>query len=103
MPVSVLLLSAVGIAAAQEPSAVEQRREKLRAKRELQFRTADTDLSRSLTRAEIEAAGLPPALLRQFDTIDVDADGALTPEELESAQTRRAEAVRTGGVQDNAR
>lgn len=80
---------------------MEQRREKLRAKRELQFRAADTDQSRSLTRAEIEAAGLPSALLRQFERIDSDGDGTLTPEELESAQTRRVDAARTGGAEDS--
>lgn len=80
---------------------MEQRREKLRAKRELQFRTADIDQSRSLTRAEIEGAGLPSTLLRQFERIDSDGDGALTPEELESAQARRVEAARTGGVDDS--
>lgn len=101
LPVSVVLLSAAGLAQAQAPTAVDERREKLRAKRERQFRLADTDQSRSLTRAEIEAGRLPSALLRQFERIDSDGDGALTPEELESAQQRRAAAVRTAGVQDS--
>ncbi|MFA5940607.1 MAG: hypothetical protein WC809_14720 [Sinimarinibacterium sp.] len=80
----------------QSKAAVEQRRERLREKREQQFRAGDLDRSRSLSRVEIEAAKLPDALLRRFSEIDADGDDALTPEELEAAQNRRIEAARDG-------
>ncbi|MEQ1439934.1 EF-hand domain-containing protein [Fontimonas sp. SYSU GA230001] len=81
---------------AASDAAVEQRRERLRQKREQQFRDADRDQSRSLSRAEIEAAGLPTSLLRHFDEIDTDGDGALSPEELQAMQDRRVRAARAG-------
>lgn len=80
----------------QSKAAVAQRRERLREKREQQFRAADLDQSRSLTRTEIETAKLPAALLRRFAEIDTNGDGALTPEELEAVQNRRIEAARDG-------
>ncbi|MEW6166688.1 MAG: hypothetical protein AB1651_03175 [Pseudomonadota bacterium] len=106
VPVCVLALLAGATAAAQPPldrSVVDLRREQLREKRERQFRAADVDRSRSLTREEIEAAGLPSALLRRFDEIDADGDGGLAPEELEEAQRRRIEAARATGDADSAR
>lgn len=75
-------------------AAVEQRRERLREKRERQFRDADSDGSRTLTRAEIEAAGMPRVLLQRFDEIDTDGDDALSPEELAALQSRRVDSAR---------
>lgn len=77
---------------------LEARREQLRQKWERQFREADSDGSRTLTREEAEAARLPRSLLERFDEIDTDGDGALSPEELLAARQKRVRAATKEGT-----
>ena len=71
---------------------IQQHREKLRKKWEEQFRAADTDNSRSLSREEAESGGLPASIRDHFEDIDTDHDGQLTPEELMAAFEKRLDA-----------
>ena len=91
------LLSLLPLLAAADATDLEQRRERLAQKREREFRQADTDNSRSLTREEIVAAHLPELLLSHFDDIDTDHSGALTPEELQAAAQRQLQQQRSAG------
>lgn len=58
---------------------------------ETQFRVADVDRSRGLSRSEVEA-GLPRVLLKHFDSIDADGNGELSPEELIAMREEQAKA-----------
>lgn len=87
-------LPAAATASDDRARVLDERRERLRAHREQQFRAADVDGSRSLTREEIEAAKLSNSLLRRFDEIDANGDGVLSPEELDTAHARRVAAAR---------
>lgn len=58
---------------------------------EAQFRAADVDRSRGLSRSEVEA-GLPRVLLKHFDSIDADGNGELSPEELIAMREEQAKA-----------
>ena len=63
---------------------LERHRQQLAARREQQFRDADRDGDRGLSRDELRASQLPPVLLQRFDEIDRDHDGRLSPEELQA-------------------
>jgi hypothetical protein len=58
--------------------------------REAQFRRADVDNNRSLSRQEVED-GLPRIIHARFDEIDLNADDHLTPDELRALQERQAQ------------
>ncbi|PWN55579.1 hypothetical protein DEH80_11975 [Abyssibacter profundi] len=58
--------------------------------RQAQFRQADVDGSRSLSREEVRN-GLPKIIHTRFDEIDLDQDGQLSPDELRALQARQAE------------
>lgn len=99
--IAVLLAAPPAIAADQERvQQLEQRREKLRQKWERQFREADRDGDRRLSRSEAVAAGLPRAVLDRFDEIDADGDGGLSPEELLAAQEKRVRAAASPAESD---
>ncbi|MGH8461360.1 MAG: hypothetical protein ACRESS_07120 [Stenotrophobium sp.] len=68
---------------------MQQRREQLRQKWEKQFRAADTDHSRTLSHEECIKAGLPAAIIDNFDKIDANHDGVLSPEELMAVYEKR--------------
>lgn len=86
VPLAALLL---GAAAQDRESLLEQRREMLRQKWEAQFRAADADGDRLLTREEAQKAQLPPALVDHFADIDTDRDQKLSPEELMAVYEKR--------------
>lgn len=92
-----LLASAAawGDAQSEREQLLQARRAQLAQKREQQFRAADSDGDRGLTREELRASTLPPVLLKRFDEIDSDGDGRLSPEELQSLD-RRASAAASG-------
>ncbi|MFT4046868.1 MAG: hypothetical protein QM661_09260 [Solimonas sp.] len=79
----------------QSPSAqmLDTRRARLAQKREVQFRAADRDADRGLTREELAASDLPKVLLRRFDDIDSNHDGKLSPEELQALERRQIRAA----------
>ena len=58
--------------------------------RQAQFRRADVDSSKSLSREEV-ANGLPRIIHARFDEIDLNHDDLLTPDELRALQQRQAE------------
>ncbi len=92
VPVLVTLLApSLATAGGDEQRAqqLEQRRERLQQKWEQQFRAADLDGDRRLSREEAVNARLPKALLDRFDAIDLDGDCTLSPEELLTAQEKR--------------
>ena len=96
LPVPALLLASA-IASADAPTdrerLLEARRAQLAQKRERQFRDADTDADRGLSREELRASSLPPALLRRFAEIDRDGDDRLSAEELQALDRRAAAAA----------
>lgn len=105
LPVLLALLSAEPAPAAplatssDRAALLQARREQLEQKREQQFRAADTDHNRGLSRAELSASDLPRVLSRRFDEIDTNRDGELSPEELQALDRKRlAEASRTDAV-----
>jgi hypothetical protein len=75
----------------QRAAMLAQRRERLKQKWEAEFRAADTDADRALTRDEMQAGKLPSALLEHFDDIDRDHDGHVTPEELWAVYGKRVD------------
>lgn len=77
---------------------LEARRALLAQKRERQFREADTNGDRGLSREELRASSLPPVLLKRFDEIDRDGDGRLSPEELQVLDRRAAAAATAPAV-----
>ncbi|MGJ8667965.1 MAG: hypothetical protein ACSHXK_00640 [Oceanococcus sp.] len=88
----VLLFAAVSQGLAASDDALEH---------EARFRAADSDSSRSLNRAEVEA-GMPKVIHNHFTDIDLDGDDEITPEELQimaaqqlkQREQRRAERLR---------
>ncbi len=78
--------------------ALEARREQLARKREAQFRAADRDGDRGLSREELAGSDLPRVLLRRFDEIDRDGDGRLSPEELQALERERLDAATVGNA-----
>ena len=91
VPLAALLL---GAAAPDRESFLAQRREQLRQKWEQQFRAADTNQDRLLSREEGQAAKLPPALLDRFGEIDTNQDQQLSPEELMAVYEKRLDQQR---------
>jgi Ca2+-binding EF-hand superfamily protein len=87
-----LLASGAGVAL--DEAELSRHRERLKEKWELQFRAADADEDRRLSRHEIEAAELPESLARHFDEIDVDGDKGLSPQELWTVHEKRLQAQR---------
>lgn len=99
MPVAPRVLALFLVCAtcfAADDTELSQRRDRLKHKWEAQFRAADTDGDRLLSRAEIQAGGLPEALSDQFDEIDLDHDKALSPQELWVVHEKRLQAQRRG-------
>ena len=88
-----LLLAANACVAADE-QALSGHRERLKQKWEAQFRAADANQDRLLTREEIAAAKLPDSLVSRFDEIDANHDGGLSPEELWAVYDKRLAAQR---------
>ncbi|WP_043111859.1 hypothetical protein [Solimonas flava] len=78
--------------------ALEARREQLARKREAQFRAADRDGDRGLSREELAGSGLPRVLLQRFDAIDRDGDGRLSPEELQALDRERLDSATVGNA-----
>lgn len=76
-----------------------ERRAALARKREEQFRAADLDQDRRLTRAELQQSDLPAVLSERFDEIDADGDGGLSPEELQALASRRTQAAVSGAAE----
>ena len=89
---ALVLASTASVAA--DDAVLRQHRERLKEKWEAQFRAADLDANRRLTREEIETSHLPDSLLSRFDEIDTDHDKSLSPEELWSMYEKRLEAQR---------
>ncbi|HWU69245.1 MAG TPA: EF-hand domain-containing protein [Stenotrophobium sp.] len=77
---------------------MQQRRQRLHDKWEQRFRAADTDHSRTLSRAECVKAGLPASIIDNFDRIDANHDGQLSPEELIAVYEKRLQAQRSEPV-----
>ncbi|WP_028079570.1 hypothetical protein [Solimonas soli] len=74
-------------------TALDAHRARLAQKREQQFRAADRNGDRALSREELAASDLPRVLLRRFDDIDTDHDGRLSPEELQALEQRQIDAA----------
>lgn len=94
LPLWLALGPALADSAANRAELLEARRARLAAKWEAQFRAADADGDRALTREECRAGGLPATIAERFAEIDADADGTLSPAELQAMQSRRVEAQR---------
>jgi hypothetical protein len=99
---AVLASAMASAVAADEPAAtpapdaaqmLDARRARLAEKREQQFRTADRDGDRGLSRDELAASSLPKVLLRRFDEIDSNHDGRLEPVELQALEQKQIEAA----------
>src|SRR3546814_4548746 len=65
---------------------LQARREQLAQKRERQFRVADADHDRGLSRAELSASDMPRVLVRRFDEIDGNQDGELSRSEEHTSE-----------------
>jgi len=91
LPVLTLALASAGAGAAGDGDAptLDAHRERLAQKREAQFRAADQNGDRGLSREELAGSKLPKVLLRRFEDIDTDGDGKLSPEELQALEQRQ--------------
>jgi hypothetical protein len=94
LPIAIALLLGGSTAFAADESELSRHRERLKEKWEAQFKAADADGNRLLSRDEAAAGGLPESLVAHFDEIDLDHDKYLSPQELWTVHDKRLQAQR---------